>query len=506
MTNKVQVIQKDTFDVIKSAVDKTVDLIKPTFGPASNKVIISKLTHGFVLDDGVQIARDLELENPAENAVLKVIRETAIKTNDRVGDGTTGALILLQAIISEVSKSNNFNGRAIEQDLKKGAEECKKQIEEMSEPVETREDLFKVAMISFDDEKIAKLIADAWYDLGKDGVLTVDKSQTMETYVDLADGIDIKSGYLSPYMITNAQRMESLIEKPYILITDYRLTEVKDVLEIMNKLLEQKITSLVIIADNVEQSALATLVVNKMQGKFNSVAIATPRGKNSVNLEDIALMTGAKLFSEKKGDKLESATIEDLGRADRFICREKESIIVGPRGDKEKTESAINDLTTAAQNEPDETKRKEIESRVARFKNKIGVIKVGAATENEANALKYKVEDAVNATQSAFKGGVVAGGGVTLTRLKTSSKTLNEALKVPFRQLLDNTGIKLDHELQDNEAYNAVTMKSGNWKEVGVMDPANVLKAQIQSAVSIAGLLVTTKGMIVERPKHLKEE
>ena len=364
-----------------------------------------------------------------------------------------------------------------------------------------------MARISFDDEKIAQLIAEAWHKLGTNGVLTVDRSGTMDTFVEMSDGITINRGYISPFMITNPQRMECVVEKPYILFTDYRLTEANDVIGIMNQLAAKQILNLVIIAENIEQNALATLIVNKMQGKFNAVAINAPTGDNqTVILEDMATMTGGKVFSEKKGDKLETATLADLGRADRFIARRTESVIIGPRGKKSEIQKCIVNLNMAIVNEKRESDRKGLENRLAKFSNKIGVIKVGAPTENEVNALKYKIEDAVNATHAAFKGGVVAGGGIALANLKTSSEIMNEALQVPFRQLKNNVGFGSHRTLKNGEAINVVTGEIGEWQKVGVMDPVDVLIAQIESAVSIASLLVTTTGMIVEKPKHLKQE
>jgi chaperonin GroEL len=501
---KINVIQKDTFEIIRSAVNKTVNLIRPTYGPASNKVIISKVTHQLVVDDGVQIARDLEFDDANENAVLKVVREAAIRTNDRVGDGTTSSLIMLQAIIEEVAKLSRRDGRKIEKQLKKGFEEAKKQLLASARPIKTKEELVKVARISFDDPKVAEIIAATWYELGKDGVVTVDRSGTMETFADVAEGITMKRGYLSPYMITNPQRMEALIEKPYIMITDYRLTEVNDIITIMNKLAAKQIFQLVLICDNLEQNALATAIVNKMQGKFLVVAINKPEGDTT--LEDIALMTGARMFSEKKGDKLEEADIADLGRADRFICHRTDSVIVGPRGKKDVIKKAIADLNSAILLEQKVAEKYEMQKRLANFTNKVAVIKVGAPTENEVTALKYKVEDSVNAVKAALKGGVVCGAGLALSRLVTSSELLNEALKAPFRQLKENTGIESHRELKEDEAINATTGKIGNFLEVGVVDPVEVLLAGVDSAISIASLLITTTGMIVEKPKHIKEE
>lgn len=503
----IKIIQKETQSIIKSAIDKAVNLIKYTYGPSSNKVIISKVLNKLTVDDGVQIARDLELEDPAENAVWTEAKHTAIRTNDRVGDGTTGALIMLQAIVEEASKKMNPNGRKIEQELKKGVVEAKEQLLAMAHPIKTLADLEKVARISFDDENISKIIAKAWQTLGQDGVLTVDRSGTMETYADLADGIRIARGYISPLMVTN-EKQEALIEKPYILLTDYRLTETNDVLNIMSELVKKNIVSLVIISDNVEQSALSTLNINIFQGKFLTVAINAPyQGpERTAFLSDLAVMTGAKFFSMEKGDKLEKATIEDLGRAERFICHKDKSVIIGPKGKKTAITDLIAGINSSINTAGNEYEKKGAQARLARITGKIGVIKVGAATSGEEKTLQYKVDDAINAVHSAFKGGVVAGGGVALSSLKTSSPILNAALQAPFNQLKENVGLESHQALKKDEAINVVTGEVGNFIKVGVMDPVDVLIAGVESAVSIASLLLTASGMIVEPPQKIKQE
>lgn len=512
--SNIEITTHDPFPIIKRAVDKSIDLIKPTYGPASNKVIISKVTHGIVVDDGVQILRDLELPDMKENAVLKVVREVAIKTNDRVGDGTTGAGIMLQAIIGEVAKKNKRDGHKIERELKKGAEEAKAQLLKMAKPVKTKEELIKVARVSFDDADIAEVIADTWHKVGKDGVITIESSVTEKTTADLADGLSFKRGYISPYMITDPSRMEAVFEKPYILITDYRLTEANDILPILNMLAGNMtggkptpILSLVIIADGVEQSALATIVLNHTQGKFKCVAITTPQAENTtVMLEDIALLTGGRVFSQAKGDKLEDVKLEDFGRADRFTAKRDTSIILRPKGKKADVSKAILDLRFAIDDAPTEKEKKHLSERLALFTNQVAVIKVGGSTDNEQRTRKYKVEDAVNAVRSAFRGGVVCGSGLSLTRLKTSSPILNDALKYPHKQLMENMGIDEMPLLKDDEAMNVVTGKIGKYLEVGVIDPVDVLIAGVESAVSIASLLVTTSGMIVEKPQHMKSQ
>ena len=504
MANETKIIHSKTFEIVKSAVNKMVDFIRPTYGPAGNKVIIAKSNYfsPLVVDDGVQAARDFELDDQAENAVVKVVREVAVRTNDRVGDGTTGALIMVQAIINEIAKYNQINGREIERELKKGFAEVKEQLTFSAKQIRTKEELKKVAMVSFDNEKMAEMLADTYFKLGKDGIITIDKSPTMETTCETSAGVKIDRGYISPYMIINPERMESVLEKPYILITDYRITEAADLLPIMNKMAAANKRELVIIAENLEQSALATAVANRVQGKFLIVAIVAPAGDDrTVVLEDIAKMTGAKMFAQSKGDKLEEAEITDLGRAERFICKQEESVIVKPKGSKKEIKDAINMLRVAVEVETNERNKNNLKKRLGAYTNSIAVIKVGAPTENEQKALKYKVEDAVNAVKAAYKGGVVAGAGLSLARLQTSSPLLNKALKYPAKQLFENMGMT-DFTLPKNgTALNVVTGKTGNPMSVGVIDPVDVLIAGVESAVSIASILVTSSGMIVEIPK-----
>lgn len=497
--------ENEVFEAIMTTTNKVCNLIRKTYGPASNKIIVSKVLEKMIMDDGVQAARSLEFDDPTENAILNVIREVAVRTNDRVGDGTTSSLIMLQAIMQEVAKLSRRDGRKIEQELKKGFEEAKKQLLANATQIKTKEELRKVARISFDNEEIANLIADTWFKLGKDGVITLGKSGTMKTVVEMTEGISLNRGFISPYMITNPSRMEAVVEKPYILLTDYRLTEPNDIVPLINKMLEAKILSLVIIADNVEDNALSTLILNKIKGVFNSIVINKP----SMDLEDIATMTGAKVFSHAKGDKLENAEISDLGRAERFVAHRDNSIIVSPKAKRVTVANAIASLKLALAIENNEGERQLLEKRIAQFGNKIAVIKAGAATEQEERALRYKIEDAVNAVSSAFNGGVVCGAGLSLARLSTSSSLLNEALKSPFKQLMDNMGIDMDASsdiVRSKDAYNVVTNEVGSFMKVGVADPVEVLIAGIESAVSIATLLCTTTGMIIEPPQKPKQE
>ena len=508
MRTKHVISTKNTFDIIESAVKQMAALIKPTYGPASNKVIIDKQTHKIVVDDGVQIARDMALDDPAENAVVRVVRETAISTNNRQKDGTTGAIILLDAIIDIVSKKTHVNGRKIERELKQGLLEVKEQLKTRATNIETREDLKKVAMTAFDNEEIATMVADLYFDLGKEAIITLEKSDTMETVVEKVDGVELKSGYISPYMSNNHENMTAVLEDAHILLTDYRITEEKELLPLMNKMAKEDKKRLVIIADNVEQNALSTLIINlphvmnpqtKQPGSFSSVAIAIPKVKNKVAfLEDLAVLTGARVFSEKKGDLVANAELDDLGTAKKVVVSEDKTIIVEPGGDKKAIKEAIQTLESIIGATTKKKTLEELENRLAFFTSKTAVIKVGAPTENEQKALKYKVEDAVNSVKSAYNHGVVAGSGIALAQLETSSPILNEALKYPARQLRENMGLDEAPEFEENQVENVVTGEVGNFLDVGVVDPVETLLAGVESAVSIASLLITSPGILVE--------
>lgn len=513
----VTITYKDPFPIIKKAIDKASDLVKPTYGPASNKVIISKVTHGFVLDDGVQILRDLELSDPSENAVLKVVREVAIKTNDRAGDGTTGSIIMLEAIFDEVEQLRQRDGHKIERELKKGLVEAVTQLRGSAKEVKSLEDLKKVARISFDDLEVSALIAETWHRVGLDGSVTVDLSPSMKTTADLSEGISIDRGYISPYMVTNPERMEAILDKAYVLITDYRLTEGEDLLPLLNLIAEKgKYKKLLVIAENIEQTALATMVINLPQvmnpqtqkpGVLPMIGVVAPNGDNRTTvLEDMALLTGAHVFSMSKGDKLQEAKLEDLGQVEKVISKRDTTVMIGPKGKSSDIKKAVSDLHAAAVTAETESEREKIQKRIAFFTNKIATLKVGSPTQNEQKALKYKVEDAVNAVRAAYKGGVVAGGGVALANIVTSSPILNAALKKPHTQLLRNMSIEIERPLKTGEAVNVVTGKIGKWMDVGVADPVDVLIAGVESAVSIASLLVTVSGMIVEKPQKIRQE
>lgn len=472
----MRIEQKDTFRIIMSAVNQLCDLVRPTFGPSSNKVIIGKGFYVSALDDGVQIAKDLELNDDAENYVLKLIREVAVRTNDRAGDGTTGSLIILQALMQEIEKNGKIDGRKITEELKQGLGEAVKQLQKQAKKIKTKEDLEKVARISFDNPDVAKLLAEIVYKIGPEGLINVETSPGFDIESEMADGFSMQGGFISPYMIT--EREECVLDNPYILVANSEFVNETEVMPIMTKILENGNNSLAVFCKSMEGSALATLVINKVQGKFKSVAIVTMKQSD---YEDIALLTGATLFTPEKGKA--DIQIKDLGRANKIIVKRENTTIIGGKGNKSQIKTRVKELEDKMNEAKDSLTREQTRYRLAHLTDSVAIIKVGANTEQEAKALKFKVEDASNAVKVAYKDGVVKGAGIALMNIKTSSSLLNKALQYPHKQLVENMG---EFELSDD-----------------IIDPVSVLIAGLESAVSIACLLSTTKGIIVEeKPKN----
>lgn len=500
--------EKNVWPIIIKAVNTLVDFAKPTFGPAGNKIIVSRYNQIGILDDGAAVVRDFEVEDEFENKIIELVKTVAIKTNDRAGDGTTGSLIITQAILNEVGRVGDFDGRKISTELKTASEEAKDQLIKKARKINTKRELEQVAQISFDNPEVAKMIADLVYKTGHDGVVTVQESGTMDITYQIMDGYEFDRGFVSPYSITRPQRMDSEMSNAYILLTDYRLTSAYDVVPIMNKMLAAGKHELVIIAENIEGDALATLVRNRLEGKINVLGIGIPSFADKKEfLSDISVLTGAEIISLEKGNKMEDVSVEMLGRANQVVANADKTVIVGGKGKKSDMKNAIEAIKNELTKEISKGHKERLERRLAKLKNGVAVIKVGAMTKHEMEALKYKVEDAVNAVQLAYKSGIVCGGGLSLYRLKTSSELLNKALKQPAKYLFANSGIeeRSANVWDDSEkAYNIVTGKEGKFLEVGVIDPVGVLIAQIESAISIANLLITSKGVLVEQVK--KEE
>lgn len=458
-----------------TTVNTLCDLVRPTFGPASNKVIIGKSQlYVSALDDGVQIAKDLQLDDETQNTVLKLIREVAVKTNDRVGDGTTSSLIILQALMQEVEKNGKIDGRKIGDELKKGLEEAVSQLRKQSKKIKGKQELEEVARISFDNEEVAKLLAEMVHTIGPDGIIDVEMSAGFGIESELTKGFTVQGGYISPYMVT--EREEAVFDNPYILVSDGTFVNGSEIVPIMEKIVQSGGNSLVIFSKGFEGEALATALINKAQGKFKTLAV-----KTFEHYEDIALLTGATAQMSEKGSK--PLELSDLGRAKKVIAKRDSTVIIGGKGVKAKIEKFAQELRQKAEEATHPLRKNQTLYRLGRLTNNVGVIRVGAPTENEAKALQYKVEDASHAVRVAYRDGVVAGAGEALLKIKTSSPILNEALKAPRKQLEENMG--------------PITMSKS------IIDPVSVLIAGLESAVSIATLLVSTKGIIVEeRPKN----
>lgn len=489
------------WSTIVKATDSLVSYIAPTFGPSGFKVIVpNKFSprSPSVLDDGVAICEEFELEDEFENQVVNLIRKGAKKTNSRVGDGTTGSLIMLKAIIDEVNAQGKIDSRKVVAELQKAVKEAKEQLLKKAKKVTKVEELEKVARISFDNEKISKVIANLVYKVGHDGVITIQGSNTMETESEIVDGFEFEKGYISPYMATNQERMEAVIENPYILVTDFRFSLATDAIQLMEKLVKEGLRQVVIVAEAVEGDALATFVVNKMQGKFTAIIIGIPGyDDKSEFLDDLAYATGATVL-QKDLNKLEDFKVSMLGEARNIISKPESTVIVGGKGHKADISSAAKRIKTLMEKSAG-YKLDQLRKRLGRLVNGVAVIKVGASTEEEALTLKYKVEDAVNAVKVAYKSGIVPGGGCSLSNLKTSSDILNRALQMPFAQLFKNSGIEhFEFAANDKAVFNMVTGKSGDYLEVGVIDPVEVLIAQCESAVSIATLLISTTGILAD--------
>jgi len=467
--------------LIFDAVDKLVDFVRPTYGPAQNKVILQRGRIQEVIDDGVATAKDFELPDEFENAIVQLVKEVAVKTNDRVGDGTTSSLIMLQALMKEIRDiCPDAPAREIIAELKQGLEEFKTQITDKARQITSKEDLKKVAYISFNNEKMADIISEILFELGSEAIVTIEESRSLETTHTVVKGLQFPRGFASPYFINKADKAETVLEKPYILVTDREIVDAKELLPLLNKIIASGNRQLVIVADDIRGEALATLVLNYMKGIGLFPAIKAPYYSNDKYefLMDLAELTGSSFVAGSLGKKFEDMALEDLGTADKVVITKDHTTIIGGQG--KNIDEYVTKLKAIIETTESELKKDKMKDRLAKLTSGVSVIRVGGATENEMKALRYKVEDAVNATRVAFKNGVVKGAGITLGEIETSSTILNAALKYPHKQLLENMEVSSLDVGED------------------IIDPVEVLVAGVESAVSIVSLLITTKGILVE--------
>ena len=517
---------------LKAGVDQITDVIKVTLGPKGRYVVLDK---GFgapeICDDGVTIAKEIELKDKIENLGAEIMKEVAEKTNDMAGDGTTTAVVLAQAITSEGLKNvaAGTNPLSLKRGIAKGVKIVVENLKKMAKPISKKEEISQVATIAALDPEIGNLIADVVSQVGKNGVVTVEESKKFGLEKEIVKGLQFDRGYISPYMITDAERMESVLEEPYILVTDKKISALTEILPAMEKVAQTGKKNLIIIADEVEGDALATLVINKLRGMFNTLAVKSPGFGDRKNemLQDIATVTGAQLISEELGLKLESVELKHLGRARKVVSTKEKTTIIEGRGNKEDIEARISQIKNELKTTESEFDKEKLQERLAKLAGGVAVIKVGAATEVEQKAKQRKTEDALNATRAAIEEGILAGGGVALLRsipvLENLSNNLEEeekiginilkkALEKPIRQIAENAGLDgaiVAEEVRKHQGsfgFNAQTLKYEDLIQAGIVDPTKVVRAALENAASAASMLLTTEAVVGEMPEEKKKE
>ncbi|MEK7496569.1 MAG: chaperonin GroEL [Patescibacteria group bacterium] len=510
---------------LKRGVDKLANAVKVSLGPRGRNVILDK---GYgsptVTNDGVTIAKEIELEDKFENVGAQLLQEVASKTNDVAGDGTTTATVLAQALIQEGFKNlaAGANPQAIRHGIEKGVTAVVEELKKMSKSVSGKDEIAQVASISANDPEVGKVIAEAMDKVGKDGVITVEESQGLITESEVVEGMQIDKGYVSPYMVTNPDRMEAVYADPYILITDKKIAGVHEILPLLEKVAQSGKKELVIVAEDVEGEALATFVVNNLRKTFNTLAVKAPGfgDRRKEMLSDIAALTGATVVSEDMGLKFENVGMEVLGSARKVIATKETTTFVDGKGDQTKIKDRIAQIKKEITNSDSDFDKEKLQERLAKLSGGVGVIKVGAATETEMKERKYKVEDALNATKAAVEEGIVVGGGVALVRaasalakLKVSVEEqigvniLMRAMEEPLKQMAENAGkdgaVVVDdvkrHE--GNYGYNGASDKFEDLVAAGVVDPAKVTRSALQNAASIAIMFLTTEAVVTDIPE-----
>ncbi len=510
---------------LEKGVNTLADAVKITLGPKGRNVVLEK-KYGSptITNDGVTIAREIELEDPFENMGAQLVKEVATKTNDVAGDGTTTATVLAQAMIREGLK--NVAAGANPMDLKKGIDKAVDAaidyVRSVAKPVETRSAIAQVAAISADDQEIGELIAESMEKVGKDGVITVEESQTFGTELEVVEGMQFDRGYVSPYMVTDSERMEAVLDDPYILITDRKIGSVQDLLPVLEKMIQTG-KPLLIIAEDVEGEALATLVVNKLRGTLNVAAVKAPGfgDRRKAMLDDIAVVTGGSVISEELGLKLENTTVTQLGSARQVIITKEETTIVDGKGSSSEIKARIGQIRVQIEDTTSDYDREKLQERLAKLAGGVAVIKVGAATETELREVKHRIEDALSATRAAVEEGIVPGGGVTLLNavsaldgmeavgdVRTGVEIVRRALVEPLRLIAANAGlegavvVEKTKTLKTGVGLNAVTDEYVDMLDAGIVDPAKVTRSALQNAASIAGMMLTTETLIADKPQE----
>ncbi|MBX3258362.1 MAG: chaperonin GroEL [Labilithrix sp.] len=528
MAAKEIVYTESARNLILSGVNALADAVKVTLGPKGRNVVIEKsFGSPTVTKDGVTVAKEIELENRFENMGAQMVREVASKTSDVAGDGTTTATVLAQAIYREGSKlvAAGHNPMEIKRGVDQAVATLTEALKKMAKQTKDPKEIAQVGTISANgDKEIGEKLAQAMEKVGKEGVITVEESKTAETVLEVVEGMQFDRGYLSPYFVTDPERMEAVLEDAYLLISEKKISNMKDLLPVLEAIARSQ-KPLLIIAEDIEGEALATLVVNKLRGTLHCAAVKAPGfgDRRKEMLKDIAVLTGGQVIAEELGLKLENVTISDLGRAKRVALDKDNTTIVDGAGDKEKIKGRIAEIRGQIENTTSDYDREKLQERLAKLVGGVAVIKVGAATETEMKEKKARVEDALHATRAAVEEGIVPGGGVALIRAQASLDSLKledeqrfgvsiirRAIEEPLRQIVSNAGLEGSivvnkvKEGKDDFGYNAATDQYGNLLSQGVIDPVKVVRTALQNAASVASLMLTTECLVAERPKEEK--
>jgi chaperonin GroEL len=522
--------------MLKTGVDKAENAVKVTLGPRGRNVALDK---GYgsptITNDGVSIAKEISFSNKFENMGAEIVKEVASKTNDIAGDGTTTSVVLLQALVEEGMKHTEMglSAMGVRAGIEKAAAEAVEALKSLSKKIQGDEEIRQVATISAESEEIGKTIADTIKEVGKDGVVTVEESQSLGIEREVVEGLEFDKGYVSAYMVTDPSRMEAVYKDPLILITDKKVSSIQEILPVLEKIAQSGKKELVIIADDVDGEALTTFVLNKLRGTFNVLAVKAPGygDRKEEMLRDIAVTTGAEVISEKTGVKFENATLQMLGKAGKVIATKDKTIVVDGKGGKKEIDARVEQIRAQIKSTDSKFDKEKLEERLAKLSGGVAVIRVGAATETEMKYLKLKIEDAVNATKAAIEEGIVPGGGVALVKaaqkvgesfakskdkmsadMRVGYEVLLKALEKPLRQIAQNAGVDAGvvvdkvKNAKGNAGYDAVKDEVvADMLASGIVDPAKVARTGLERAASAAAILLTTEALIAEEPKDEKD-
>ena len=510
---------------LEAGVNQLADTVRVTLGPKGRNVVLDKSFGApLITNDGVTIAKEIELQDPYENMGAQLIKEVASKTNDVAGDGTTTATVLAQSMVCEGMKNlaAGANPIGLRKGMRKATDAAVEAIKEMSKPITGKEQIARVAAISASDDEVGTMVADAMEKVSKDGVITIEESKTMMTELDLVEGMQFDRGYLSAYMCTDMDKMEANLDDPYVLITDKKISNIQELLPLLEQVVKMG-ARLLIIAEDVEGEALTTLIVNKLRGTFNVVAVKAPGygDRRKEMLQDIAILTGGTVISEEVGLDLKDATMDQLGRAKSVKVQKENTIIVDGMGDKDTIAARVAQIRKQIEETTSDFDREKLQERLAKLAGGVAVIRVGAATETEMKEAKLRMEDALNATRAAVEEGIIAGGGTpyihTVEKIKgmlsdltgdekTGADIVVKALEAPLRQIVENAGLEGSvivnkvKEMADGVGFNALTEEYVEMVEAGILDPAKVTRSALQNATSVASTFLTTEAVVAELP------